>query len=456
MSLNPHSDKPAQSYSASRRPAASTTALHGKLDGRRSRGPLVTPIVQSTTYLQAEVGVCDGPTYSRVGNPTVDELERVLGDLEDAPPSVTFSTGLAAETALFLTLLKAGDHAVIGEAVYGGTVRLFRQVLSELGITSTFVDSTDPRNVERAITPQTKMVFIETPANPTLVLTDVREIARISKSAGAICVVDNTFLTPVLQQPLELGADVSVYSTTKHIDGHSAALGGAVTSRDAKLIERLRWIRKCIGSIQTPFNAWITLQGLKTLPIRLERQSENALEVARWLASNPGVTRVCYPGLENCPQRDLAESQHIGGHGGVIAFEIAGGVEAGKALMNSVRLCRLVEHIGSVETLITHPASMTHADVPRDQRDRVGLTDGLVRLSVGLEDPAEVIADLDQAIAIGVEAGVRLGHVVEGKSVGGTSFSAVVAAVTAVTAVTAVPAATAATAQSGGVACRTR
>jgi cystathionine beta-lyase/cystathionine gamma-synthase len=440
MSLTPRSNNHEQSYSASRRASSSTTALHGKLEGRRTRGPLVTPIVQSTTYLQSEVGVCDGPTYSRVGNPTVDELERVLGDLEDAPPSVTFSTGLAAETALFLTLLRAGDHAVIGEAVYGGTVRLFRQVLNELGITSTFVDSTDVRNVERAITPQTKMVFIETPANPTLVLTDVREIARISKAAGAVCVVDNTFMTPVLQQPLELGADVSVYSTTKHIDGHSAALGGAVTSRDAKLIERLRWIRKCTGSIQTPFNAWVTLQGLKTLPIRLERQSENALEIAQWLAGNPGVTRVCYPGLQNCPQRDLAESQHIGGHGGVIAFEIAGGVEAGRALMNSVRLCRLVEHIGSVETLITHPASMTHADVPRDQRDRVGLTDGLVRLSVGLEEPAEVIADLEQAIAIGVEVGARLGHVVEGKPVDAAGIGAVVGSVKA----------------EGGVACRTR
>jgi O-acetylhomoserine/O-acetylserine sulfhydrylase-like pyridoxal-dependent enzyme len=242
MSLTPRSSKHEQSYSASRRASSSTTALHGKLDGRRTRGPLVTPIVQSTTYLQSEVGVCDGPTYSRVGNPTVDELERVLGDLEDAPPSVTFSTGLAAETALFLTLLRAGDHAVIGEAVYGGTVRLFRQVLNELGMTSTFVDSTDVRNVERAITPQTKMVFIETPANPTLVLTDVREIARISKAAGAVCVVDNTFMTPVLQQPLELGADVSVYSTSGCAGFASAR---ARSRRPSTRGSRCRGSRRC-------------------------------------------------------------------------------------------------------------------------------------------------------------------------------------------------------------------
>jgi cystathionine beta-lyase/cystathionine gamma-synthase len=397
-----------QSYSASRR--AATLALHGPPGPRRDRGPLVTPIVQSTTYLHSAVGECDGPTYSRVGNPTVDELERVLGGLEDAPPSVCFATGLAAETALFLAILKSGDHAVVGQAVYGGTVRLFRQVLSELGITCTFVDSTDVEQVRAAITPRTRLVFVETPANPTLVLTDIRAVANVADKVGAICVVDNTFQTPILQRPLDLGADVTVYSTTKHIDGHSAALGGAVTSRDEKLIERVRWMRKCTGGIQTPFNAWITLQGIKTLPLRLERQSEHALTIATWLASHPGVARVFYPGLPDCPQQHLAQSQHLGGHGGVVSFEILGGVEAGRALLNNLRLCRLVEHVGSVETLITHPASMTHADVPREQRERVGLTDGLVRLSVGLEDPAEIIDDLDQAIAL-AQAGVAVGGV---------------------------------------------
>jgi cystathionine beta-lyase/cystathionine gamma-synthase len=368
----------------------------------------VQGIVQSTTYLHSAVGECDGPTYSRVGNPSVDGLEEVLGGLENAPPSVCFATGLAAETALFLSLLRAGDHAVVGEAIYGGTVRLFRQVLAPLGIDCTFVDSTDASNIARAITPRTKLVFIETPANPTLTLTDIAAVAAITRAAGVPLAVDNTFLTPVLQRPLDLGAQISVYSTTKHIDGHSVALGGAITTRDESLIERLRFIRKATGNIQAPFNAWLTTQGIKTLPLRIERHSRSALTVARWLRSHIGdglqaseggsVARVYYPGLHDSPQRDLAQRQHLGGHGGVVTFELRGGFEAGKTLMNSVRLCRLVEHIGSVETLITHPASMTHGDVPREQRERAGITDGLVRLSVGLEEPAEIIDDLAQAI----------------------------------------------------------
>lgn len=387
------------SFSASR--SIASIALHGAPgDGRRTRGPLVTPIVQSTTFLQDQVGSCDGPTYSRVGNPTVDRLEEVLGALEDAPPAVCFGTGLAAETALFLATLKAGDHAVVGDAVYGGTTRLFRQVLSELGIHATFVASTDTAAVAGAITPRTKIVFVETPANPTLALTDIATVAAIARAAGAISIVDNTFLTPALQQPLELGADVSIYSTTKHIEGHSSALGGSIVSRDAALIDRIRWIRKCTGAIQAPLNSWLTLQGVKTLDLRMQAQSRSALHIARWLTTQPGVIRVSYPGLESSPQHHLALRQHKGGDGGVVAFEVAGGVEAGRTLMNSLQLCRLVEHVGSVETLITHPASMTHADVPRAQRERVGLTDGLIRLSVGLESPEEIIEDLAQAIAL--------------------------------------------------------
>ncbi|MCG3123954.1 MAG: hypothetical protein GIKADHBN_02392 [Phycisphaerales bacterium] len=378
----------------------STTALHGPLHLRRSTGPLITPITQSTTFNQRRVGECDGPTYSRVGNPTVDQLEAVLGSLEDAPPSVCFATGLAAETALFLALLKAGDHAIVADAIYGGTVRLFRQVLNELGITATFVDASDPSAVAAAITKNTRLVFIETPANPTLKITDIAAISRITKAAGVTLVVDNTFLTPALQRPLDLGADVTVYSTTKHIEGHSTSLGGAITSRDEKLLERVRWIRKCTGNIQAPFNAFLTIQGLKTLPLRLKEQSRNAQVIAEWLAGHHQVQTVYYPGLADFPQRELAARQHLGGlHGGVIAFEIKGGTEAGAALLNAARLCRLVEHVGSVETLLTHPASMTHADVPREQRLRVGLTDGLIRLSVGIEDPQDIIADLEQAIA---------------------------------------------------------
>jgi cystathionine beta-lyase/cystathionine gamma-synthase len=379
--------------------SASTVALHGAEPTSRRPGPLVPGVVQSTTWVQREVGVCDGPTYARVGNPSVDELEGVLGALEDAPPAVCFASGLAAETALFLTLLKAGDHAVVGDAIYGGTVRLFRRVLADLGVQASFVDTTDPAAVAAAITPRTRLVFIETPANPTLVLTDIAAVARVTRAAGVTLAVDNTFLTGVLQRPLELGADVSVYSTTKHIDGHSTSLGGAIVSRDESLLERVRFVRKATGAIQAPLNAWLTRQGVKTLPLRLRAQSAAALTVARYLKGHPLVERVHYPGLASFPQAGLAARQHLGAHGGVVTFEPVGGAAGGRAVLNAVRLCRLVEHVGSVETLITHPATMTHGDVPPEQRRRVGITDGLVRLSVGLERVDDIVEDLDRALA---------------------------------------------------------
>lgn len=386
--------------------SASTVALHA---GRpRGQGKaLVSGIVQSTTFHQESVGEQVEYAYSRVSNPTVSELELALGELEEALPAVTFSTGLAAETALFFALLEAGDHIVVGQAVYGGTIRLVQQLLSKLGITHTFVDSTDTLAVGEAITKSTKLVFIESPSNPLLVLTDISAVARVCKAAGVPLAVDNTFLTPVLQRPLDLGADISVYSTTKHIEGHSSALGGAIVSRDDKFLERLRFVRKSTGGIQTPFNAWLTAKGLRTLPLRLRHQSNNALTVARWLKGHEGVATVNYPGLESFPQRELARKQHLGNfHGGVISFELKGGVRATKVFLRSVQLCALVEHIGGLETLITHPATMTHGDVPKAQREAFGISDGLVRISVGIEDSAEIIGDLERAIdAASVETG---------------------------------------------------
>lgn len=378
--------------------SASTVALHA---GRpRGQGKaLVSGIVQSTTFHQESVGEQVEYAYSRVSNPTVSELELALGELEEALPAVTFSTGLAAETALFFALLEAGDHIVVGQAVYGGTIRLVQQLLSKLGITHTFVDSTDTLAVAQAISKSTKLVFIESPANPLLVLTDISAVARVCKAAGVPLAVDNTFLTPVLQRPLDLGADISVYSTTKHIEGHSSALGGAIVSRDEKFLERLRFVRKSTGGIQTPFNAWLTAKGLRTLPLRLRHQSNNALTVARWLKGHEGVATVNYPGLESFPQRELARKQHLGNfHGGVISFELKGGVRATKVFLRSVQLCALVEHIGGLETLITHPATMTHGDVPKAQREAFGISDGLVRISVGIEDSGEIIGDLERAI----------------------------------------------------------
>ena len=380
-----------------------TRAVHAGQGPDPGTGAILTPIFQSTTYVQQAVGVHKGHTYSRASNPTVSVLEACLGELEDAPPSVCFSTGMAAETALALALLRSGDHVVVSEVCYGGTVRLLREILSGFGVEASFVDAKSPAVVAAAITPRTRLVFVETPANPTLALTDIAAVAAVCRQAGVLLAVDNTFQTPVLQRPLDLGADISVYSTTKHIEGHNSTVGGALTSRDAALLERLRFVRKSVGSIQSPFESWLTLRGIKTLPLRLRQHSAHAQAVASWLEAHPRVTRVLYPGLPSFPQHELALRQQRG-HGGILAFEIEGGLVAGTALMNAVRLCALAESLGAVETLVTHPASMTHGDVPREQRERAGVTDGLVRLSVGLEDPADIIADLGQAIEVAAAA----------------------------------------------------
>lgn len=360
--------------------------------------PLVTPLVQSTTYCRDGIASTAAHAYSRVSNPTVAQLEATLGAIEAAPPAIAFGTGLAAETALFLAILQQGDHIICGQHVYGGTSRLLRQLFNNLGIHTTFVNSTKAENVAAAVRPNTKLVFVETPANPTLEITDIAAIARLARQAGALLAVDNTFLTGVLQQPLNLGADLSVYSTTKFIEGHSVALGGAIVTHDATLAERIRFVRKCTGNIQAPFNAWLTLQGIRTLPLRLRQQSATAAEVADFLARHPAVQRACYPTLAQPAQRTLAEKQHLGTHGAVVSFEIVGGIEPAKVFLSSLKLCRLVEHVGSVETLVTHSASMTHADVPPDERRKAGVNDGLVRISVGLESPDAIIADLRAAL----------------------------------------------------------
>ncbi len=376
----------------------STLAIHGGLSPETATGAILTPIYQSTTFVQEAVGKHKGFTYSRAANPTVDALERALGALENAPPAVCFSSGMAAISTLFLALLRAGDHVVISDVVYGGTVRLARQILSHLGITATFTDTSNIAAVREAITPQTRLVFIETPANPTLKLSDIAAIAELTGAAGIKLGVDNTFLTPLGQKALELGADISLLSTTKYIEGHNATVGGSITTRDTELLDRLRFVRKTLGTIQSPQEAWLTLRGLKTLPFRLRLHSENALVVARWLERHPAVRYVIYPGLESFSQRELAARQQLA-PGGLISFEVKGGAEAGIELMNSVKLCSLAENLGAVETLITHPVTMTHADVPVADREAAGITEGLVRLSVGLEDVSDITADLDQALA---------------------------------------------------------
>ncbi len=370
----------------------------------RDDGPLAGSICQSTTFVQNELGSSPEFAYSRVANPTVQQLEKKLGDLENAPPAVCFSTGLAAETALFLTLLKTGDHVVLGRAVYGGTTRLFNEILADLGIKVTIVDSTNALDMQEAITDRTRLIFVETPANPTLEISDIRALAKIAEKLEITLAVDNTFLTSILQQPLELGADICVYSTTKHIEGHSTALGGAVVSRDEEFLARLQRIRKSTGAIQTPHNAWLTLRGLKTLPLRLLRHSQSAQAVAEWLAQHSQVVQVNYPGLPGSRQHELALQQHeeLAGqvrHGGVLSFELAGGYDRAVKFTRHLQLCNLVEHVGGLESLLTHPASMTHADVSREQLNHVGVSESLLRLSVGLEDVADIIHDLEVAIS---------------------------------------------------------
>lgn len=377
-----------------------TRAVHG--DPARSResnyGALCPPIAQSVTFARPGIGVAGGYSYSRVSNPTVDALESALGALENAPPAVCFDSGLSAETTLFLALLEQGTRIVLSDVVYGGTTRLLRQILGRFGVETVLVDCTDLAAVERSLDDRTRLFFVETPANPTLKLLDIDAVARIAKRKRVPLCVDNTFLTGVIQRPLDLGADLSLYSTTKYIEGHNGALGGAIVSRDEKLLERLRFLRKCLGTIQTPLSAYLTLRGIKTLPLRLERASSSALEVARALKRNRGVLHVNYPGLPDSPQHALATSQHGGIHGGVLSFEVAGGKERAQRVIENLRLLILAENLGATESLVTHSATMTHADVPADERARLGISDGLIRVSLGLEDPRDVIGDLEQAL----------------------------------------------------------
>lgn len=376
-----------------------TLALHAGAEPDPTTGAILTPIYQTTTYRQESVGVDKGYTYSRAGNPTVAALERRLAALEGAEYATCFSSGLAATTALFLSLLKARDRVVASEVCYGGTVRLLQQIFSSFGVQADFIDTSNEEAFTVALRQPAKLVFIETPANPTLRLTDISLAAELAHDAGAFLVVDNTLLTPALQRPLDLGADISLHSTTKFIEGHNATIGGALITRNKELHERFDLVRKSTGTIQAPFDAWLTLQGVKTLPLRIRQHSENALKVAHFLEDHPRVTKLFYPGLESFPQYDLARRQQ-GSGGALIAFEVEGGTDAGIKVMNSVRLCSLAENLGSAETLITHPASMTHAAVPLEQRESAGITDGLVRLSVGLENPDDLIVDLDRALQI--------------------------------------------------------
>lgn len=376
-----------------------TRQVHSGVTPDPLTGAILTPIYQSTTFVQDSVDqyLAKGFSYSRTANPTVRALELKLTDLEGGADTVCFGTGMAAINALFLAYLNAGDHAIISDVVYGGTYRLATRVFARFGVEFSFVDTADAASVGKALRKNTRLVLTETPANPTLKLTDLAAISAVTRPKGVLHAVDNTFLTPYYQRPLELGADLVVHSTTKYFDGHNATVGGAVVARTAEQADAVRFIMNSTGMIMSPQVAWLTLQGCKTLSVRLDRQSASAMAIAQFLSTHPRVEKVAYPGLPGFPQHELARRQ-ASGYGAMLWFEVKGGVKAGKALMDRIQVWTLAENLGSVESLITHPVTMTHAAVAPAERARVGITDGLVRLSVGLEDPEDLIAALREAL----------------------------------------------------------
>jgi len=376
-----------------------TKQIHAGVSPDPTTGAILTPIHQSTTFVQESVDeyMAKGFSYSRAGNPTVRALEEKLIILEGGVDATAYGTGMAATVAVFLGLLRAGDHLVIGDVVYGGTYRFADQFLTKFGVDVSFVNAADPEAIAAAVGPTTRMVFTETPANPTLKLTDLQAVSDICVEAGILHVTDNTFLTPYYQQPFKLGANVVIHSTTKFLDGHNATLGGVVVVDNAELQEKIAFARIAAGLVMSPMVAWLTLQGVKTLSQRMDAQSASALAIAEWLEGHPKVDYVNYPGLPAHPQHELAVSQ-ASGFGAMVCFEVHGGLETGKKLMDAVELWSLAENLGSVESLITHPVTMTHAAVPPKERAATGITDGLVRLSVGLEDVEDLIADLDSAL----------------------------------------------------------
>jgi cystathionine beta-lyase/cystathionine gamma-synthase len=374
----------------------STDAIHVGQEYDPATGAIIVPIYQTSTYVQEELGKHKGYEYSRTSNPTRAALEHNLARLEAGEFGFAFASGMAAINAV-LTLFKSGDHVVTGRNLYGGTFRLFERVLKDFGFQFTYVDTTNLASVEGAIRDNTRLLFLETPTNPIMEITDLAAASELAHRRGLLVAVDNTFMSPYLQRPLELGADIVIHSTTKYLNGHSDGVGGAVVMNNRALAERLKFLQNAAGAVLGPMDSWLVLRGVKTLAVRMRQHSENGMAVAQYLASHPKVKLVHYPGLPSHPQYELGRKQ-MSGPGGMLSFE-TGSIENARTVLNSVRLCSLAESLGGVETLISHPASMTHASVPPEERHRLGITDGLVRISVGIEDVEDLIADLDQALA---------------------------------------------------------
>ncbi len=372
-----------------------TDAIHAGVRPDPATGAIMTPIYQTSTYVYEALGRDKGYDYARSINPTRSALEENLSVLEEGHAAYAFASGMAGITAV-MSLLKSGDHVVVSDNVYGGTYRLFSRVMEDFGLSFSYVDTSSIERLEGAIRGNTKMVYVETPTNPIMTLTDIAETARICRDRGLISVVDNTFLTPCLQKPLKLGADVVVHSTTKYLNGHSDSVGGAVILARPEHAERIKFVQNTAGAILGPFDSWLVLRGIKTLPLRMRAHEENGRQVAEFLDGHPRVEKVLYPGLPSHPQHDLARRQ-ASGFGGMISFFLKSATDA-ERFFNSLKLCALAESLGGIETLVCQPSTMTHAAVPKKQRDALGLTDALARISIGCEDVEDLIADLDQAL----------------------------------------------------------
>ncbi len=372
-----------------------TNAIHAGQPPDPSTGAIITPIYQTSTYVQDALGQHKGFEYARTQNPTRLSLERNLAALEGGQAAHCFASGMSAIDTV-MKLLKAGDHVIVSENTYGGTYRLFERVWRDFGLDFTYVDTTEAIHVESALRDETKMVFLETPTNPIMAVADLEGIGQLTQAHGIRLVVDNTFMSSYFLRPIEWGADLVVHSTTKYLNGHSDSVGGVIVSTRPEDAERIGFLQNAAGAILSPFDSWLVLRGTKTLAARMRQHDENGRQVANFLADHPKIQKVYYPGLAQHPQHERAQ-RLFSGFGGMIAFE-TGSLAAARAVLDNVRLCALAESLGGVETLISHPATMTHASVPAAQRARLGITDGLVRISVGIEDVEDIIADLDAAL----------------------------------------------------------
>ncbi len=372
-----------------------TDAIHAGQEPDPTTGAVTIPIYQTSTYVQEGLGKHKGFEYARTQNPTRTALEKNMAVLEAGCAGYAFASGMAAITAVTQLLLKQDDHAVCTENVYGGTFRLFDTIVKNYGVEFTYVDTSNLGDLERAIRPNTRMVFVETPTNPLMVITDVRAVCDLAHRHNCRVVVDNTFMSPYFQRPLDLGADIVVHSTTKYLNGHSDSVGGVAVLKRKDDAARLQFIQNAAGAILSPFDSWLVLRGIKTLAVRMEGHNANGMAIAKYLAGRKDVHRVYYPGLANHTGHNLAKKQ-MSGFGGMIAFDL-GSLDRAKRFLEAVQLCSFGESLGGVETLISHPATMTHASVPPEERARMGITDGLVRISVGIEDIEDLIADLQRA-----------------------------------------------------------